>query len=729
MLNVKETLRRSCAIIVSLALAVCYSGNGGDVKANSKSSKLVLENVTDAEKNEKTSNFTEGNKDKGKKAYLLKTKTKSDLSKIQKKYSPSDAINENGNGLLQDNKAVSVELSESQAKELKDDMGITFIEEDKVITASFKSLQSKNKSTQIIKGKKAHKKKVKNVGKNTSSVEWNVRMINAENKAVKDSNRIKVAILDSGVDWGNDIDLAYQVSLVPGENNMTQIFMDGSGHGTSVASLIAANDDGKGITGINSNVDIYSYRVLDDANKSPVSRVIEAIYMAMEENVNIINMSFGLDDYSQALEEAIHAATEKGILIIAAAGNTGEKGVQYPAAYSEVMAVGAVNKDGLVEDYSAKGEELEIVAPGELVKTTGFLGAEEVTSGTSLAAPQVAAVATLIWQKDPGVSADFVRGLLNESANLYGEKNEYGNGLVDAEYALNYYDEYKSKYKDSVQTDKDNMERKEQIIKENEKKVITFSDTGCVKGSWLGDDHVAMIDSAKYCVRTGARFPDTDADHGLKDSYFNGIFVGMTDNPWWHGYHTTNYFKATIYAACLAKSIGGGGGRNNVASWLNYNHYNNMDNDVNFLYLNNEKGWNRILSWLKSHNSSAKSQKNSNGFKRAVLWGMAIHTATDVYSHSTDVWGERIKHEKKHSSTVPDADNRKYISNRYKNASTIASRMMYKYVKGDYSISASDLQTPNCRTVGYRIINYVEYMNQIDPNYALYSYTYSTGTK
>lgn len=101
-MNVKETLRRSCAIIVSLALAVCYSGNGGDVKANSKSSKHVLENVTDAEKNEKTSNFTEGNKDKGKKAYLLKTKTKSDLSKIQKKYSQSDAINENGNGLLQE---------------------------------------------------------------------------------------------------------------------------------------------------------------------------------------------------------------------------------------------------------------------------------------------------------------------------------------------------------------------------------------------------------------------------------------------------------------------------------------------------------------------------------------------------------------------------------------------------------------------------------------------------
>ena len=106
-----------------------------------------------------------------------------------------------------------------------------------------------------------------------------------------------------------------------------------------------------------------------------------------------------------------------------------------------------------------------------------------------------------------------------------------------------------------------------------------------------------------------------------------------------------------------------------------------------------------------------------------------LRTATDVYSHRSDVRGQRKKHEKKHSSTVPDADNRKYIGNRYKNASTIASRMMYKYSKGDYSISASDLQTPNCRTVGYRIINYVEYMNQVDPNYASYSYAYSAGTK
>lgn len=69
------------------------------------------------------------------------------------------------------------------------------------------------------------------------------------------------------MNWGNDIDLAYQTSLVPGEEEMTQMFMDGSGHGSSVASLIAAKDKGEGITGINPNARIYSYRVLGDGTK------------------------------------------------------------------------------------------------------------------------------------------------------------------------------------------------------------------------------------------------------------------------------------------------------------------------------------------------------------------------------------------------------------------------------------------------------------------------------
>ncbi|MBO5072757.1 MAG: S8 family serine peptidase, partial [Eubacterium sp.] len=133
--------------------------------------------------------------------------------------------------------------------------------------------------------------------------------------------------------------------------------------------------------------------------------VVEAIYMAIDRKVDIINMSFGVDMYSEALAQAVKDASDAGILVIAAAGNTGEKGVQYPAALEDVMAVGSVDKNGDVADSSSVGEEVEIVA-------------------------------ALIWEKDPDMPVDFVRALLNESANGYGDQEQYGNGLVDARYAL-----------------------------------------------------------------------------------------------------------------------------------------------------------------------------------------------------------------------------------------------------------------------------------------------------
>ena len=73
----------------------------------------------------------------------------------------------------------------------------------------------------------------------------------------------------------------------------------------------------------------------------------------------------------------------------------------------------------------------------------------------------------------------------------------------------------------------------------------------------MGNDHAALVDSAKYCVRAGARFPDTTKDTGLKISYFeDGQFNHMTLNPWWHGYYETNYIKAVLYASYKADAIG-----------------------------------------------------------------------------------------------------------------------------------------------------------------------------
>lgn len=559
-------------------------------------------------------------------------------------------------------------------------------------------------------------------------------MIHAENKAKKSNNKVKIAILDSGVDWGNDIDLAYQTSLVPGEEEMTQMFMDGSGHGSSVASLIAAKDNGEGITGINPNAEIYSYRVLGDGNKAPISRVVEVIYMAINHKVNIINMSFGISEYSETLEKAVQDAADAGILVVAAAGNTGSEGVQYPAAYDEVMAVGAVDKDGSVEQYSAKGEELDLVAPGELVRTTGFIGSEEVVSGTSLAAPQVAAAASLIMEKNLNASPEFVRGLLNETANLYGESDAYGSGLLDAEYALAQYDNYSKNYT-KINT-QNGVE-----VKVNKRKVETFEDTGCVAGSWTEGAHKKMVEEEYYCVRAGVRFPDLkekqptidyegkswNLNLGSNTSDDKYLFYGHKFNPCWHGYYTTNYVKAVLYATYIAEAVYKYNTIARTESSFEYEYAQRMQQSVEHLYDKSQEGWNYILYDLKKNNSKAKKQSNSNGFKRAVIWGMAIHSATDVYAHSTRTRSGDIIHPS--TGIKNGADDKEYIKERYDDAATVARRMMLRYSEKK-ELRVTDLEVPGNYTRNYELNKYSDYMKEVG-NEVHYTFDYSNshGTK
>lgn len=710
-MRVREIMRRSCAVTAMAALVMHHVG--------------PMLNIRAAEPANESGVTGQRTQQKGKKDYIVKFKTKTAMKQSTKTYEESAEINQNGEDKLEENKLVSLELSGKEAEQLETNQNVEFVEEDKKVSACGEKYFAG-------KDKKKHKKVEKRHKKNESKVEWNVQMIHAENKAKKSNNKVKIAILDSGVDWGNDIDLAYQTSLVPGEEEMTQMFMDGSGHGSSVASLIAAKDNGEGITGINPNAEIYSYRVLGDGNKAPISRVVEAIYMAINHKVNIINMSFGISEYSEALEKAVQDATDAGILVIAAAGNTGSDGVQYPAAYDEVMAVGAVDKDGSVEQYSAKGEELDLVAPGELVRTTGFIGSEEVVSGTSLAAPQVAAAASLIMEKNLNASPEFVRGLLNETANLYGESDAYGSGLLDAEYALAQYDNYSKNYT-KINT-QNGVE-----VKANKRKVETFEDTGCVEGSWSKDDHENTVSEAYFCVRAGARFPDLSGkknftykaktytyDLGNNDSGKDTrIFAGMTKNPWWHGYYECNYIKAAIYATRLGDAYKSQGDCRKASNSIGFVQASDMQKSILKLEDNSNKGWKYVLSYMKNlgcskNNAKAQKQELTNGFKRAVLWGMAIHTTTDSYAHSARDSYDALTHRQY------KADDTEYIKSRYYDAMDVAKQIMKKYKEGK-SLIAQDLVMPGYYTVGYEMINFEIYMCQIDRS--ITGYHYSFGTK
>ena len=712
-MRVREIMRRSCAVTAMAALVMHHVG--------------PMLNIRAAEPANESGVTGQRTQQKGKKDYIVKFKTKAEMKQSTKTYEESTEINQNGEDKLEENKLVSLELSGKEAEQLETNQNVEFVEEDKEVSACGEKYFAG-------KDKKKHKKVEKRHKKNESKVEWNVQMIHAENKAKKSNNKVKIAILDSGVDWGNDIDLAYQTSLVPGEEEMTQMFMDGSGHGSSVASLIAAKDNGEGITGINPNAEIYSYRVLGDGNKAPISRVVEAIYMAINHKVNIINMSFGISEYSETLEKAVQDAADAGILVVAAAGNTGSEGVQYPAAYDEVMAVGAVDKDGSVEQYSAKGEELDLVAPGELVRTTGFIGSEEVVSGTSLAAPQVAAAASLIMEKNLNASPEFVRGLLNETANLYGESDAYGSGLLDAEYALAQYDNYSKNYT-KINT-QNGVE-----VKVNKRKVETFEDTGCVAGSWTEGAHKKMVEEEYYCVRAGVRFPDLkekqptidyegkswNLNLGSNTSDDKYLFYGHKFNPCWHGYYTTNYVKAVLYATYIAEAVYKYNTIARTESSFEYEYAQRMQQSVEHLYDKSQEGWNYILYDLKKNNSKAKKQSNSNGFKRAVIWGMAIHSATDVYAHSTRTRSGDIINP---STCIKNgADDKEYIKERYDDAATVARRMMLRYSEKK-ELRVTDIEVPGNYTRNYELNKYSDYMKEVG-NEVHYTFDYSNshGTK
>ena len=328
--------------------------------------------------------------------YIIQTEEKmleNTLDKYEKVETTTDSLKED----IRNPKMTTLSLTGDEVDELKKADKKVIIERDINVHAS---------------GEKRNK-----IRKNDINMEWNKELIDLpSSKDYNTKNKIKIAVLDSGVDYGNDIELVESISLVPGEEEINPLFMDGTGHGNSVAGLIGAKDNGKGITGITPNALIYSIRVLDDDNKAPLSRIIEGIYYCINKKVDIINMSFGTSIYSEALKQAVDAANDKGILVVAAAGNTGDE-VEYPAAFSNVLSVGAVDSNADIADTSAKGKDVQIVAPGENVCSTGEFGDICISSGTSLAAPQVSAAASILWGMDKSASKEFIRDLLVESAN------------------------------------------------------------------------------------------------------------------------------------------------------------------------------------------------------------------------------------------------------------------------------------------------------------------------
>ena len=274
-----------------------------------------------------------------------------------------------------------------------------------------------------------------------------------------DGTGVKIAVLDTGIDYTHaDLDDNYKggVDFVQySDSNIIPDPMDdsGNGHGTHVAGIIGAENNGIGVVGVAPNASLYSVKVLGGSNHGQASWIIAGIEWAVENDMDIVTMSLGGPN-SISLQEACDNAFDNGLLLVASAGNTYSGDVECPAAYDSVIAVTATDQNDQKADFSPISAEVELAAPGvNIYSTIGYLSISgqsgneyDYMDGTSMAAPHVAGTAALIISNGiPDVNGDGtannidIRLQLEKTAIDLGDNSKddvYGYGLVDAQAAV-----------------------------------------------------------------------------------------------------------------------------------------------------------------------------------------------------------------------------------------------------------------------------------------------------
>jgi len=258
---------------------------------------------------------------------------------------------------------------------------------------------------------------------------------------------IKVAILDTGIDWDHP-DLADNYKGGYDFVNDDADPMDDNGHGTHCAGIVAAEDNDAGVIGVAPKVYLYAVKVLDSSGSGYEDDVAAGIQWCIDNGIQIISMSFGSDSDLPLVKDKCDAAYNAGLLLVAAAGNDGwskfiRDTVDYPARYSSVIAVGATDSSDNRAVWgffsaSSTGPDLELMAPGDEIYSTYWDNTYETLSGTSMACPMVVGTAALVWKAFPDYTNVEVRERLQSTAEDLGDPgrdDEFGYGLVDAEAA------------------------------------------------------------------------------------------------------------------------------------------------------------------------------------------------------------------------------------------------------------------------------------------------------
>lgn len=240
-----------------------------------------------------------------------------------------------------------------------------------------------------------------------------------------DGTGVIVAILDSGIQAHPQFDDVYIVNIdLVGEGIATA----GAAHGTSVASIIAGSE------GIAPHAELLVVRVLNDEGVGNSYHVAEGIVQATDMGVKVINMSIAVYQDSALLRNAVQYAHQKGVIMIAAAGNDGYTRMPFPAAYEHVISVTAIDANQRQALFPNQSKAIDIAAPGVSILTAKEDQGTILFTGTSAAAPFVSGTLAAMLSADTSLTSkqavDLLKRYLNDAGSA-GEDSAYGDGIID----------------------------------------------------------------------------------------------------------------------------------------------------------------------------------------------------------------------------------------------------------------------------------------------------------
>ncbi|MCF3096190.1 peptidase S8 [Aeromonas australiensis] len=272
---------------------------------------------------------------------------------------------------------------------------------------------------------------------------YGIPMVQAPQLSDGTAGEVLVCIIDSGYS-GNHPDLPHGAQVQGSDDAGTGSWSsDENGHGTHVAGTIAAvGGNGMGVVGVlpNQSIPLHIIKVFGASGWAYSSNLVGALNSCNQAMSNrgftrmVTNMSLGGSVSSKTEERAFNQAYSQNVLSVAAAGNAGNTSKSYPASYSSVVSVAAIDSNKQLASFSQRNDQVELAGPGVAVLSTVPKG-YAYYSGTSMATPHVAGVAALVWSQRLECSNDQLRQILRSSAQdlgALGRDNSYGYGLVQA---------------------------------------------------------------------------------------------------------------------------------------------------------------------------------------------------------------------------------------------------------------------------------------------------------